>query len=150
MAGVYVSAFVFITLVTAHFVSARQAAELSPSIAVKMEAGNVTVNTADLQPGSAHRYSIDVDGIPERFLVYRRPDGSLATVLDACSICGAAGFHVTGSGMTCKSCAAPMNPASIGLSGGCNPIPLRAAVKGFSVTVAASELAQSRALFEVK
>ena len=63
---------------------------------------------------------------------------------------GAPGFNVTGSGMTCRACAAPVNPASIGLTGRCNPLPLRAVVKGASVTVAASELAKWRALFEVK
>jgi len=79
-----------------------------------------------------------------RFLLYKKPDGTIAVVLDACSICGPIGFFNNGAqGITCKNCNAPVNPQSVGEGGGCNPIPLAASVKDGTVTVRTSDLEHS-------
>jgi uncharacterized membrane protein len=77
--------------------------------------------------GELHRYVANIDGVPIRFLLVQKPDGKVAAMYDACEICGAVGFYRTKSEVICKNCAAPINPASLGQPGGCNPIPLKAA-----------------------
>jgi len=71
-------------------------------------------------------------------------------VLDACEICGPVGFYKTSQGVTCKNCAAPINPQSMGMPGGCNPIPLKAQVSGDAVIISEAELAADSHYFEQK
>jgi uncharacterized membrane protein len=77
-----------------------------------------------------------------RFLLYRKPDGNIASVFDACQICGGVGFYKGTSGIICKNCAAPINPQSVGQPGGCNPIPLQSVQDGDSVVISITDLAQ--------
>ena len=70
-----------------------------------------------------------------RFFLYQKPDGKVATVLDACEICGPVGFYKGSQGVICKNCAAPINPQSVGMPGGCNPIPLKAEVTGDAIVI---------------
>ena len=74
-----------------------------------------------------------------RFLLFKKPDGTIVSVADACQICGPVGFYIGGQGITCKMCASPLNAASMGQKGGCNPIPLKSAVGGGQVVIEAAE-----------
>jgi uncharacterized membrane protein len=71
----------------------------------------------------------------------------VATVFDACTICGAVGFFKTSTGVVCKNCSAPINPQSVGQPGGCNPIPLKSKVAGDTIVITAGDLAEEAALF---
>ena len=143
--AVYVSSFVFILLVTAQFIYARGASALSPAAEVQFVNGTVTLSTADMHVGELRRYSAAVGAKHVRFLLYKRPDGKVATVLDACAICGDVGFFASTQGVTCKNCNAPVNPQSLGEGGGCNPIPLVAKVSGDTVTISQLDLGSSAA-----
>jgi uncharacterized membrane protein len=103
--------------------------------------GVASISTADLMDGDLHRYSVIEDGVEVRFLLYRKPDGKVASVLDACQICGSQGFSKTANGLVCKNCAAPVNPQSVGQPGGCNPIPLKSSVDGNSILIAEADVA---------
>jgi FTR1 family protein len=139
--SVYVSSFVFIILVTAQFIYAKSTTALSPANDVVFTNGSATIQVADMQPGELRRYAAQLHGQPVRFLIYKKPNGKIATVMDACSICGSVGFYNNGSqGITCKNCNAPINPQTVGEGGGCNPIPLVADVNGNTVTVTELEL----------
>jgi high-affinity iron transporter len=139
--SVYVSSFVFIILVTAQFIYAKSTTALSPANDVVFTNGVTTIQVADMQPGELRRYAAQLHGQPVRFLIYKKPNGKIATVMDACSICGSVGFYNNGSqGITCKNCNAPINPQTVGEGGGCNPIPLVADVNGNTVTVTELEL----------
>ena len=94
-----------------------------------------------------HRYSATVKGAKIRFLLYRKPSGEVATVYDACSICGPVGFYKTATGITCKNCAAPINPQSVGEPGGCNPIPLKTKTVGDSIVITADDLTGQAEVF---
>jgi uncharacterized membrane protein len=83
-----------------------------------------------------------------RFLLFKKPDGKIVTVADACSICGPVGFYIGSQGITCKMCASPLNAASMGQAGGCNPIPLKSTVEGGMVTIAAADLRAVAGVFE--
>jgi uncharacterized membrane protein len=83
-----------------------------------------------------------------RFWLYQKPDGKIATVLDACEICGAVGFYKGSNGVICKNCAAPINPQSVGIAGGCNPIPLKAAETEDSIIISEADVAAGSHYFQ--
>ena len=147
MGSVYCCSFVFILLVTAQFIYTKTASAAPPATPVSFVNGVATISTADLRDGDLHRYSAMENGTEVRFLLYRKPDGKVASVLDACQICGSQGFTKTATGLVCNNCAAPVNPQSVGQPGGCNPIPLRANMQGDSVMIAEGDVAAATSHF---
>ena len=146
--AVYSSSFVFILLVTAQFIYAKSTTSLSPARAVAFSNGQISIPIADVSDGELHRYSVNVEGKEVRFLLFKKPDGKIATVLDACQICGPVGFYKSGNQIICKNCSAPINPQSMGQSGGCNPIPLESSVHGSDVVIGQSALQLASTRFE--
>src|SRR5947207_2781694 len=86
-------------------------------------------------------HELSENGLEIRFWLYRKPDGKVATVFDACTICGAVGFYKSSTGVVCKNCAAPVNPQSVGQEGGCNPIPLKTTVVADTVLISEGDVA---------
>ena len=148
MASVYASSFVFIVLVTAEFIYAKSVSALSPAKEVTFVNGQVSVPLKEIYDGDLHRYQAQENGVTVRFWLYQKPDGKVATVLDACEICGAVGFYKQGNSVICKNCAAPINPQSVGMPGGCNPIPLKAEITADSVIIREAELAAHSHVFQ--
>ena len=148
MASVYASSFVFIMLVTAEFIYAKSVSALSPATEVTFVNGQVAIPLQQLYDGDLHRYQARENGAEIRFWLYQKPDGKIATVLDACEICGAMGFYKRQNGVVCKNCASPVNPQSIGMAGGCNPIPLQAQVTTDSVIIREADIAAHSRMFE--
>lgn len=139
--SVYVSSFVFILLVTAQFIYAKSTTALSEATSLSLTDGRVTLSTAGMQERELRRYSITVRGHETRFLIYKKPDGKIVTLMDACAICGPVGFYNSGTqGLTCKNCNAPINSSTVGEGGGCNPIPLVSTITGDQVTVSELDL----------
>jgi high-affinity iron transporter len=145
MASVYASSFVFILLVTAQFIYARSTTGLSPATEVTFQDGRVTLPLSDVGPGELRRYEVKLNGTPQRFFLYRKPDGTVAALLDACEICGRVGFYQTANGVVCKHCAAPINPQSVGQEGGCNPVPLKVTFSDTTVTISEADFAATSA-----
>jgi len=144
---VCVTAFVFITTITAEVIYAEGPPPLSQATEVTFANGKAVISTKDLQQGELQRYRANVNGTAVRFLLYRKPDGKIASVFDACQICGGVGFYKGSTGIICKNCAAPINPQSVGQSGGCNPIPLQSAQDGDSVVISITDVAQQAGQF---
>lgn len=118
--------FVFIVAITVEFVYAKSTEVVSKADAIAFDGnGQAKVPVADLQVGDMHRYSVNIDGSNVRFLLFRKAAGKVEAVFDACQICGSMGFYKTSHGIACKNCASPINPESVGQSGGCNPIPVQ-------------------------
>jgi uncharacterized membrane protein len=138
--AVYTSSFIFILLVTAQFIYAKSTTSLSPAHALAFTNGQVSIPIADVSDGELHRYSVNLEGKDIRFLLFKKPDGKIATVLDACQICGPVGFYKNGNQIICKNCAAPINPQSMGQPGGCNPIPLKSTISGNQIVIAQADL----------
>ena len=141
MASVYASSFVFIVLVTAEFIYTKSVSALSPATEVTFVNGQVSIPLTQVQDGDLHRFSAQESGTTVRFWLYQKPDGKIATVLDACEICGAVGFYKGPNGVVCKNCAAPINPQSVGMPGGCNPVPLKAQVTPDAVIIQEADIA---------
>jgi high-affinity iron transporter len=144
---VCVTAFVFITTITAEVIYAEGPPPLSQATEVTFTNGKTVISTKDIPQGELQRYTANVNGTRVRFLLYRKPDGKIASVFDACQICGGIGFYKGTNGIICKNCAAPVNPQSVGMAGGCNPIPLQSAQDGDSVVISITDLAQQAGQF---
>jgi FTR1 family protein len=148
MVSVYTSSFVFIMLVTAEFIYAKSVSALSPATEVSFVNGQVSIPLQQLYDGDLHRFEANENGTEIRFWLYQKPDGKIATVLDACEICGAMGFYKRQNGVVCKNCASPVNPQSIGMPGGCNPIPLQAQITADSVIIREADIAAHSRMFQ--
>ena len=141
------TAFFFIVMITAGFIDERSSAALSPAKPVDFAGGQIRIPKAEVADGDLHRYSTTVDGTNVRFLLYKKPNGEVATVLDACTICGAVGFYKGTGGIVCKNCSAPVNAQTIGEKGGCNPIPLKSKDAGDSIVITAGDLSEGKEVF---
>jgi uncharacterized membrane protein len=147
MISVLTSSFVFIALITAEFVYAKSVSNLSPATEVSFTNGRVSIPLAQISDGDLHRFQAQENGTAIRFWLYQKPDGKIATVFDACQICGAVGFYKTATGVACKNCGAPINPQSVGTTGGCNPTPLKATQTADAVIIEEADVAAGRRLF---
>ncbi|HWY70514.1 MAG TPA: Fe-S-containing protein [Terriglobales bacterium] len=143
--AVYISSFVFIVLVTAEFIYAKSTTSLSPAHELTFVGGQVTISISEVSDGELHRYSANLEGKEVRFLIFKKPDGKVVTVLDACQICGPVGFYKSGNQIICKNCSAPINAQSMGQAGGCNPIPLKSSINGDQITISQADLSSDAA-----
>ncbi len=148
MASVYVSSFIFIMLVTAEFIYAKSLSAPQQAAEVTFVSGQVAIPLTQVQDGDLHFYQAKENGVAVRFWLYQKPDGKIATVLDACEICGSVGFYKGTTGVVCKNCAAPINPQSVGMAGGCNPIPLQAETTSDAVIIKETDVAAGSRFFK--
>jgi high-affinity iron transporter len=147
MVSVMTFSFVFIALITAEFVYAKSVSSLSPAAEVTFTNGRVSIPLAQISDGDLHRFQAQENGTAIRFWLYQKPDGKIATVFDACQICGAVGFYKGANGVVCKNCSAPINPQSVGTSGGCNPVPLKATQTADAVIIEEADIAAGGRMF---
>ncbi|MGH9495501.1 MAG: Fe-S-containing protein [Candidatus Sulfotelmatobacter sp.] len=147
MGSVYTCSFLFIAMVTAEFVYAKSATELSPAAEITFTNGKASIPLSQVSDGDLHRFQVNEKGMEIRFWLYQKPDGKVATVFDACEICGAKGFFKSGNRIVCKNCSAPINPQSLGMEGGCNPAPLRSTQTADSIILEEADIAGGSRMF---
>ncbi|MBZ5528593.1 MAG: Fe-S-containing protein [Acidobacteriia bacterium] len=142
MMAAALACLVVLLALTADFIYARAAS--APPQARPMEAvnGQVRIPLSEVQDSNLHLFSVKVNGASLRFLVIRKPNG-WGTALDACRICGAAGYHQDGQNVICRHCASAIYIPSIGDQGGCNPIGVPYRVDGADLVLDVSALAQA-------
>jgi FTR1 family protein len=131
---------IFILLITAEFVYTRQATALSPAEPVAFQNGAVRIPVASVSDGILHRFQLEDGGVSVSFIVMQKADKTLATALDACEICGKQGFYQKGNEIICRNCGSAIVPSTIGVKGGCNPIPLKSHVDGDMLVIDAAAL----------
>jgi high-affinity iron transporter len=148
MGSVYVSSFLFIMLVTAEFIYAKSLSAPQKAAEIAFVNGQASIPFSQVSDGDIHFYQATENGVDVRFWLYKKPDGKIATVLDACEICGSVGFYKGTNGVVCKNCAAPINPQSVGMPGGCNPIPLNADTTADAVIIKESDVAAQTRFFQ--
>ena len=103
---------------------------------VDQETGSILVSMEDVSDGHLHRFEYKTDrNINVRWIVVKKPNSAAFGVgLDACEVCGNAGYFERSGQIICKRCDVVMNINTIGFKGGCNPIPLSYEVRdGFLV-----------------
>ena len=148
MGSVYVSSFLFIMLVTAEFIYAKSLSAPQKAAEIAFVNGKASIPLNQVSDGDIHFYRATENGTDIRFWLYQKPDGKIATVLDACEICGSVGFFKGTTGVVCKNCAAPINPQSVGMPGGCNPIPLKAETTADAVIIQEADVAAQTRFFQ--
>jgi high-affinity iron transporter len=148
MGSVYVSSFLFIMLVTAEFIYAKSLSAPQKATEITFVNGQASIPLKDVSDGDIHFFRASENGVEVRFWLYQKPDGKIATVLDACEICGSVGFYKGTGGVVCKNCAAPINPQSVGMAGGCNPIPLKAETTADAVILREADVAAGSRIFQ--
>ncbi len=127
---------------TADFIYARAAAAPPPARALTTVGEQVRIPLAEVSDSDLHFYTVQNKGITVRFLVIRKP-GGWGTALDACLICGPAGYRQEGSNVICRNCAAAIYIPSIGDTGGCNPIGVHSRVEDNVLVIELAALSQA-------
>jgi uncharacterized membrane protein len=130
----------------AEFAYARAMNAPSPGKMLAVENNRVHIPLSELTDSSLHFYTADVNGTVIRFLVIHQTNGDYATALDACQICGRAGYRQEGQNIMCRNCGASIYVPSIGDHGGCNPIPVKSSVARGEVIVDLTALAEATAM----
>lgn len=112
--------------------------------AIQAENGTVRIPIDEISDSNLHIYNVDAQGTSLRFLVIRKPNGSWGTALDACLICGMAGYRQEGSNVICRNCASAIYIPTIGEAGGCNPVGVPSRTESGTLVIDVANLAAAR------
>ena len=129
---------------TADFIYARVAAAPPQARLLTPQRDAVRIPLAEFNDSNLHFYAAKIGGTAVRFLVIRKPSG-WGTALDACMICGSAGYRQEGSNVICRNCASAIYIPSIGEAGGCNPVGVPSRVEGDELVIESPALARATA-----
>ena len=141
-------ALLSITMIAAQFVYSAGATPSTPPEQVFNEGQPVAIPVSRVDDGRLHHFAYtSASGGSVRFILIKLDSGRIGVALDACQICGDKGYYQQGQQIICRNCTAAINPASIGQSGGCNPIELNANQDGEQITIQPSDLDASARFF---
>ena len=106
--------------------------ELSAPETYTVAEGKIIVPLSQVEDGHLHRFEYKTaKNVDVRWIVIKKPGSAAYGVgLDACDVCGNAGYFERSGQVVCKRCDVVMNITTIGFKGGCNPIPLE---HGYSI-----------------
>ena len=90
------------------------------------------------------KYVYRSEGIDVRFFLVRGSDGEIRSSLDACRICGPAGFEQIGTTVVCKRCGVETEIDDIGEDVSCNPIPLGHSLDSGDVVIPVANFLKDR------
>jgi high-affinity iron transporter len=112
--------------------------------AIQSENGTVRIPMSEVSDANLHIYSVDAAGTSLRFMVIRKPNGGWGTALDACLICGTAGYRQDSSNVVCRNCASAIYIPTIGEAGGCNPVGVPYHAENGSLVIDVASLAEAK------
>lgn len=140
---------VILSLIGLDAVYASGPSKLSPAIRLTPTAqGTVRIPLSTFADRKLHRYMVETDGAPVRFIVIQTDkQGDLGVGFDACEICGAEGYYQDGNKIICRHCDSIIYLPTIGKPGGCNPIPLPHVREGSDLVIKVSDLAKQAKVF---
>ena len=107
-----------------------------------VEDDSILVPMDEVSDGHLHRFEYRTkNDVNVRWIVVKKPgSASFGTGLDACEVCGNAGYYENNGKVICKRCDVVMNINTIGFKGGCNPIPLSYEVRDGNLVFAIGDL----------
>jgi uncharacterized membrane protein len=114
-----------VVLICFQFMYSRVAQAVSPPEPLAITGGVVLIPTAELGDHKLHHYAISAGTVTVRLIAILDDSGTVHVALDACPICGTQGYYQDGQNVICRNCSASLNVRTIGLPGGCNPIPIQ-------------------------
>ncbi len=143
-AGVIVCIILCALMMTAVKTNDTKQVELSApeTFTVDEEAGVILVPLENVSDGHLHRFEYKTEkNISVRWIVVKKPNSaSFGVGLDACEVCGNAGYFERSGQIICKRCDVVMNINTIGFKGGCNPIPLAYEMKDGNLAFKLSDI----------
>ena len=124
---------------------------LTPPQPYQEEGNMIVIPLTDVEDGHLHRFSYTATGGNNvRFIVVKKPKGgSYGIGLDACDICGLAGYYERNDEVVCKRCDVVMNKSTIGFKGGCNPVPFEYEIKDKKIYLDKATLEKEKDRFPV-
>ena len=137
-----------ITIIHSHI---TKPVELTPPQPYQEEGNLIVIPLTDVEDGHLHRFSyIATGGHNVRFIIVKKPKGgSYGVGLDACDICGLAGYYERNDEVVCKRCDVVMNKSTIGFKGGCNPVPFEYEIKDKKIFIDKATLEKEKDRFPV-
>lgn len=127
---------------------ANKKEELIPAVPIEAQNGLVAIPIEKVNDGHLHRFAYrSKNGAMVRFIVVLKGGSAYGVGLDACEICGATGYIEREGQVVCKLCDVVMNKSTIGLPGGCNPIPVEYGVNNGQVQIRQSALDEADKYF---
>ena len=135
-----VLALVLMVMITGDFVYSANSGAMAPPEQVFQQGAQVRLPLARVNDGKLHMFAYNAGDRTVRFIMMKLDSGKIGVAFDACQICGDKGYYQEGPQIICRNCTAAINPASIGQSGGCNPIELQSKIEGQDVVVDPGEL----------
>lgn len=146
IAGAAITAY---TVTRARYIF-EKGVELTPAEPVSPNAdGLIVIPLDNVNDGNLHRYGYKAtDGTLVRFIVIKKSENAYGVGFDACDICGASGYYQRGNQVVCILCDVVMNIATIGFSGGCNPVPLKYEIINGNMVIRPANLEAEKARFK--
>ena len=147
--GVFGMLAVFIVIVL-HYYDTKPPAEIQPE-PYDIEDGIISIALEKVSDGHLHKFSyVTPNRYDVRFLVVKKPAGTAYGVgLDACDICGLAGYYERGDDeVICRRCDVVMNKNTIGFKGGCNPVPFEYEIRSGKIYIDVQELEKHEMRFK--
>jgi uncharacterized membrane protein len=144
---VFVTAGAIISLltVTVGVTYANKKVELSPPVEIPATGDEIVIPLDVVNDGALHRFVHKVANgssfTDVRYIVIKKNDTAYGVGLDACDVCGPTGYYQRGTQVVCILCDVVMNISTIGLPGGCNPVPLKFEITGGNMVIKTSDLA---------
>jgi len=128
---------------------ANREVKLEPPTPVTADGSKIFLPVEQINDGKLHRFSYNTSqNVETRFIVIKKGESLYGTGLDACDICGNAGYYQRGKEVVCKNCDVVMNIPTIGFPGGCNPIPLKNRLEGQRLVINTGDLEAKQDVFK--
>jgi len=118
--------------------------------AYSADGAQVLVPVEQVADYNLHAFELKTENnVTVRWIIIRKPNSAAYGVgLDACDVCGTAGYFQRGDTVVCKKCDVVMNTSTIGLAGGCNPVPLEFKVEGGNIVIPTERLLAAEKRFK--
>lgn len=147
--GAIISLAIMVLFSTWGSIYANKTEELVPAIPITATEGQIQIPLEAVNDGHLHRYVYKASsGELVRFVIIQKGGSSYGVGLDACEICGPTGYLERDGQVICRLCDVMMNKATIGMKGGCNPIPIEYKVSEGSVMVEQAGLEKEKDRFK--
>ena len=145
---IFTSMAVFI-LTVLHYYDTKPPAEVQVENYV-IENNIISIPLEQVSDGHLHKFEFKTpNDFHVKFLIVKKPAGnSYGVGLDACEICGIAGYYERGEEVICRRCDVVMNKNTIGFKGGCNPIPFEYKVHDRKIFIDVQELIKHERRFK--
>jgi uncharacterized membrane protein len=145
IAAGYVFSLVTVTAVKAW---SERGVVLAPAEAMTIQETQIIIPLEKVEDGHLHRYNYTAsESIEMRFIVIRKNEAAYGVGLDACDICGPTGYYERKDEVICRLCDVVMNKSTIGLKGGCNPVPLAYTLRSGNMVIEIADLEKERGRF---